>query len=119
MSRQQKVVRKGALQVKRGKKLTTLMWNQKKSVTWQSLKSCTCTFIRQALQCASLSLLFFCFNPFLAFACAVAWGVVIFSSFSPHSALCVCVNCGHPLRKGGGAVRAAEPASLVGLSMEL
>lgn len=35
------------------------MWNQKTSAAWQSLKSCTCTLIKQALQRASLALSLF------------------------------------------------------------
>lgn len=69
-SEQQNVVLEwsSAGEERRGKKLTTLIWNQKESATWQSLKSCTCTFIRQALRCASLApSLSFCFPYFSLF----------------------------------------------------
>lgn len=83
-----------------GKKLTTLIWNQKESATWQSLKSCTCTFIKQALRCASLALALFLFPSFLSltsslclFPFHVLWlGALSFSAcFSTLCTLCVCV----------------------------
>lgn len=94
----------GMKQCRWGKKLTTLIWNQKESATWQSLKSCTCTFIKQALRCASLApSLFFCFHhfslslppsPCFLFPFHVLWlGALSFSAcflYTVHS-LCVLI----------------------------
>lgn len=84
------------------KKLTMLIWNQKESATWQSLKSCTCTFIKQALWCASLApSLSLCSPSFLSlspslypFPFHVLWlGALSFSAcflYTVHS-LCVLI----------------------------
>lgn len=81
---------------RRGKKLTTLIWNLKESATWQSLKSCTCTFIKQALRCASLapSLSYFLpyFSLFLSlFPFHVLWlGALSFSACFLYTVHSVC-----------------------------
>lgn len=79
-----------------GKKLTALIWNQKQSAAWQSLKSCTCTFRKPALRCASLApTLSFCFPLFSFHELRLAA-----LSFSACSLCAVhhvpCVSCGHP-----------------------
>lgn len=79
--------RSGADEERGGKKLTTLIRNQKESAAWQSLKFCTCTFIKPPLWCTSLALSVFVSLSFLLplsvrVPCAVARGVVIFGVFS-------------------------------------
>lgn len=76
-----------------GKKLTALIWNQKEIAAWQSLKSCTCTFIKPALRCASLApTLSFCFTLHVLRLAALSFSACF--PFALHRVLCV--NCGHP-----------------------
>lgn len=75
------------------KKLTAVIWNQKQSATWQSLKSCTCTFTKQALRCSSLApSLLFCFPYFSHFCFCVLWlGALSFSACFLHRSLYVLI----------------------------